>query len=104
MSDEMAKKREEEEQQIDEETRKKLEEQEKRLWKLQLIFDPETGAFAMQPANGNVTKTHHIDTMLLKAIESRFISVISKSVAAFLAQMLQPQAPQKPKKKGLFRR
>ena len=94
MSDEQAALKEKEVEQVKTAEQQTAEEQQKRLWVVTLLLDPETGEFAMQP-NQNVKKSWQLDSLLEQAQKQVETNTMVRVVASIMAQANKPR-------KGLF--
>ena len=62
--------------------------QQKRLWMVMLILDPETGEFAMQP-NANVQKQWQLDTLVYQAMKQGELSANAKVVGGLISKVME---------------
>lgn len=95
MSDKVA----EEKEQEDAEVKKKAEEVQKRLWVLQLMYDPELSKTIVVPVQ-NVKKQGQLDIMLNQAVKQQEMTSLSRVIIELLKNVGALNAP----KKGLFKR
>lgn len=94
MSDAMAEKAQEENAAQKEVGKQASEAQQKRLWMVMLILDPESGEFAMQP-NANVTKQWQLDALISAAEKQGNLTATAKVVGGLISKILEAKKGRK---------